>query len=84
MASSTEIRKLFKAFSDNPELHAKVRAAKNPAEKHEILKNAGHTPVTHQELQTELSKAMGTGSADDKEFVGNVLHLAAAASTDFA
>ena len=51
MASSSEIRKLFKAYSDNPAFHAKVRDAKTPKEKHEIIRQAGHVPVTSDEMQ---------------------------------
>ncbi len=87
MASSSDIRKLFKAFSDNPAFHAEVRAADTPAEKHEIIRNAGHTPVTQEELHAELAKTLqsttsGAATPDDHEFVGSVLHLASATSSD--
>ncbi len=88
MASSNEIRKLFKAFSDDPAFHASVRSAKSPAEKHEIIRKAGHTPVTDEELQAEVAKALhpqtqgATPTPEDSEFVGSVMHLASAASSD--
>jgi hypothetical protein len=85
MASSSDIRKLFKAFSENPAFHAEVRAAKTPAEKHEIIRKAGHTPVKQSELHAEVAKSIQPGAAatpEDAEFVGAVLHLAAADSSD--
>jgi hypothetical protein len=86
MASSSDIRKLFKAFSDNPAFHAEVRAAKDPAQKHAIIRKAGYTPVTQDELHSELAKTLqssASGAApDDQEFVGHVLHLAAASSSE--
>lgn len=85
MASSSDIRKLFKAFSENPVFHADVRAAKTPAEKHEIIRKAGHAPVTQDELHAEIAKSIQSGAAatpEDKEFVGTVLHLASADSSD--
>ena len=88
MASSSEIRKLFKAFSDNPAFLESVRAAKTPAEKHQIIRAAGHSPATSDEIQAELAKCLhpqGSGtapSAADAEFVGTVAHLAAANSSD--
>jgi hypothetical protein len=87
MASPSEIRKLYKAFSDDPTFHAAVRDAASPTEKHEIIRKAGHTPVTQAELQAELGKSLqpaATGGAvapADSEFVGHVLQLAAAEST---
>ncbi len=88
MASSTEIRKLFKAFKDDPQLHAAVRNAQSPEEKHAIIRKAGYTPVNHEELKSELAKALhpagGSATPADDEFVGNVLHLAASNATDFA
>jgi hypothetical protein len=86
MASSSDIRKLFKAFCDDPALHDAVRACKTPAEKHDLLRKAGYTPVTGDELKAELAKSLqpvaaGTApSPEDAEFVGNVMHLAAADS----
>ena len=88
MTSSSDIRKLFKALSDDPELHAKLRATKTPAEKHEILHNAGLTPVSDKDLKAELARSLHPSGAvatpEDEEFVGNVLHLAASNTTDFA
>ena len=81
MATSSDIRKLFKAFKDDPAFHAEVHAAKTPAEKHAIVRKAGHTPVTDKEVQAELAKALQSGTAatpEDQEFVGHVVHLAAA------
>jgi hypothetical protein len=78
MASSSEIRSLFKAFSDNPAFHAQVRDAKTPKEKHQIIRQAGHVPVSSDELQAELKNSLPPVSPEDKEFVGNVVHLAAA------
>ena len=80
MASSSEIRKLFKAYSDNPAFHAQVRDAKTPAEKHAIIRKAGHVPVTSEEMQAELLKSIpgAATSPEDKEFVGHIMHLAAA------
>ncbi len=80
MATSSDIRKLFKAFHQSPDLHAQVRAANTPAEKHAIIRNAGHTPVTDQEVQAELAKALPPATPEDQEFVGHVMHLAAADS----
>jgi hypothetical protein len=86
MASSSEIRKLFKAFSDDPAFHAEVRACKTPAEKNEVLRKAGYSPLTGDELKAELVKCLqpapGTApSPEDSEFVENVMHLAAASLT---
>ena len=81
MASSSEIRKLFKAFSDNPALHAQVRDAKTPAEKHAIIRAAGHVPVNDEELHAELAKSLQSGTAaspEDTEFAQHVMRLAAA------
>lgn len=81
MASSSDIRKLFKAYSDNPAFHAQVRDAKTPKEKHEIIRKAGHVPVTSAEMQAELLKTLQAGTAaapEDKEFVGHIMHLASA------
>ena len=81
MASSSDIRKLFKAYSDDPAFHAQVRDAKTPAEKHAIIRKAGHIPVTSEEMQAELAKSLQSGasaSPDDKEFVQHVVGLAAA------
>ncbi len=89
MASSSDIRKLFKAFSDDPAFHAAVHAAKTPAEKHEIIRKAGHTPVSQQELRAEVAKCLQPSTAgtapttEDHAFVGTVLNLAAADATDF-
>ena len=88
MTSSSDIRKLFKALSDDSELHAKLRVIKTPAEKHEILRNAGLTPVSDKDLRAELAKCLHPSGAvatpEDEEFVDNVLHLAASHTTDFA
>jgi len=81
MASSSDIRNLFKAFSDNPAFHAQVRDAKSPAEKHQIIRNAGHVPVKGEELQAELAKSLQAGAPatpEDQEFVGHVVNLASA------
>jgi len=81
MATPTEIRNLYKAFHDNPDFHAQVRAAKTPAEKHTIIRNAGHVPSTDKEVQAELAKALQSGAPatpDDQAFVGHVVSLAAA------
>jgi len=81
MASSSEIRKLFKAFSDNPAFHAQVRDANTPQEKHQIIRNAGHVPVKGEELQAELAKSLQSGAPatpEDQEFVGHVVNLASA------
>jgi len=83
MASSNEIRKLFKAFSDDPAFHAAVRACKTPAEKHEVLRKAGFTPATGDEVKAELAKSLHpapgtTPSQEDHEFLENVLHSASA------
>ena len=81
MASSSDIRKLFKAFSDNPAFHTQVRDAKTPKEKHEIIRKAGHVPVKGEELQAELAKSLQAGAPatpEDKEFVGHVVNLASA------
>lgn len=88
MASSNDIRKLFKTFMDNPELHAKVRATTDQAQKHEILRNAGLTPVSDKDIKAELAKSLhpsgNAATPEDDEFVSHVLHLAAAETSDFA
>lgn len=87
MASSSDIRKLFKAMSDNPDLHNQVRSAKTPAEKHDVIRGAGHVPVTQDELQAELTKTLQSGAPatpEDQAFVGHVMSLAAADSIDHA
>jgi len=81
MATPSDVRKLFKAYHDNPNLHAEVRAAKTPAEKHAIIRNAGLVPVTDQEVHAELGKAIPPATPDDQEFVGHVVGLAAADAT---
>lgn len=80
-----EIRNLFKALSDDPSLHAAIRACKNPAEKHELIRKAGYSPVSQEELKSELKKCLTQSSHDerDEEFVDAVLHLASGQSTDF-
>ena len=87
MASSSDIRKLFKAFSDNPDFHAQVRAAGTKEKKHELLQNAGHTPATDDEIKAELAKSLqsaaaGTATPEDHELVGNIVHLASAETSD--
>ena len=87
MASSSDIRKLVKAFSDDPAFHAAVNAAKTVAEKHDIIKKAGHTPATRAEIHAEVTKCVQAGTAattDDHAFVGSVLSLASAESGDFS
>ena len=81
MASSSEIRKLFKAYSDDPAFHAQVRDAKTPAEKHAIIRKAGHVPVTADEMRAELAKSLQPGAAaspEDTQFAHHVMSLAAA------
>jgi len=78
MASSSDIRKLYKAFSDSPAFHAQVRDAKTPQEKHQIIRNAGHVPVKGAEVQAELAKALPPTTPEDQEFVGHVVNLASA------
>jgi len=78
MATPTEIRNLYKAFHDNPNFHAQVRAAGTPAEKHAIIRQAGYVPSTGQEVQAELAKALPPKTPEDQEFVGHVVNLAAA------
>ena len=78
MATPSDVRNLFKAYHDNPDFHAEVRAAKTPAEKHAIIRKAGYVPVTGTELQAELGKALPSATPDDQEFVGHVVTLAAA------
>ena len=81
MASSSDIRKLFKAYSDDPAFHAQVRDAKTPAEKHEIIRKAGHVPVTSDEMKAELAKSLQSGasaSPEDTQFAQHVMSLAAA------
>lgn len=84
-----EIRKLFKALSDDPALHAAIRACGSPAEKHVLIRNAGYTPVSQQELKSELAKCLTPSAygvqatADDEDFVDTVLHLASGDASDF-
>jgi len=80
-ASSSDIRRLFKAFFDDQSFHAAVQACSSPAEKHELIRKAGYVPVTHDGVRAELIKCLQPGvpaSLEDTEFVGNVIHLASA------
>jgi len=81
MATPTEVRSLYKAFHDNPDFHARVRAAGTPAEKHAIIRQAGYVPSTDHEVQAELTKALPPKTPDDQEFVTHVVSLAAADGT---
>ena len=87
--SSGDIRKLFKALSNDPALLAALRACKTPAEKHQVIRQNGLTPVTGTDLKLELAKCLhptafgGASQPEDDGFLDDVLHLASASSTDF-
>jgi hypothetical protein len=85
-ASAADVRRMVKVQSEDPALYIKIRSAGSPSEKHAILREAGLTPVTDQEIQSELAKCLRPGAGagafpDDSEFIGQVLHLVAADST---
>jgi len=86
--SASNARRLIKALFEDRALHIKIRSANSAAEKHAILKDAGLTPISDEELLAEFKSCLAMGAPEatpDPEaatFVHNMLHLASANSSD--